>query len=167
MTPPRFAFILGILILIGTDQAAHAQVTLQVTPVEGAESRDVDFGTVRSLGPHGESDSETVVRRVRLIIDSQSTGRYQVFQRMNAPWGNLAGEEFPLEPVRFFVSESPARGDVRTPNPVSLAVGDREIYLSDASGSDTELVITYTVQVPQGQQAGRYQTSVSYRVVTQ
>jgi hypothetical protein len=127
----------------------------------------VDFGTVRSLGPQGEPESEVVVRRVRLTIDSHSTGRYQVFQRMNAPWLNPAGKEFPLGAVRFFVSESPARGDVRVPNPTPLVVGDQEIYLSDAAGSDTELVITYSVQVPPGQQAGRYQTSVSYRVVTQ
>lgn len=144
-----------------------AEVTLQVEPVDSRQIQDLDFGDAQSLGPQGESESGTVVRRVKLSISSSSSGRYQVLQRINSSWANLANKEFPIDSVLFSVSESPSKGDVRFPNPSPLTFADQEIYLSDSSGSDTELLITYTVRVPVGQQSGRYRTTVSYQVASQ
>lgn len=145
---------------------ARAEVSLTVTSLQG--SRDVNFGNTRSLGPEGEPESDTVVRQIRLTITSTSAGRYQVFQRTNEPWRNLAGEELPMENVRFFVSEASPGSTVRFPNPTPMTVGEQEIFLSaENPGDSEEFLVTYTIQVPPGQQAGDYRTTMSFRVVSQ
>ncbi len=165
----RLLLVLVIAWMVGSPIPAYAQVTLQVRAIDGGESRNLDFGTANSLGPEGGETlhSDTVIRRVRLTIASGSSGRYKVFQQVNEPWANPAGEPLPLESIRFQVSETQPRGDVRVPQPTPLELGEKEIYLSDPSGSGTELFVTYTAQIPVGQQAGRYRTSVTYRVISQ
>jgi hypothetical protein len=115
----------------------------------------------------GTVSPPSVVRRVKLTIQNTSGGRYQVFQRVNAPWTTPSGATFPLEAVRFFVSETVPKGDVRLPNPIPLEMRDQELYISDSAGSSTELIITYIVQTPVEQSAGEYHTTLSYRVVAQ
>mgnify|MGYP001573665905 CR=1 FL=1 len=154
-----------VLSLVGwSNVSAFAAVTLEVAPADGANSRDLDFETVESMGPQGEEALErVVVRRVRVTI-SDSSNRYQVFQRVNAPLTNSNGTEFPLKAIRFFLSTA-GRGDLRVPNPVPLEMGERVVYDSDATGSPTELLFNYTVEVPYGQEAGQYQGgSISYVV---
>lgn len=147
---------------------AYAGVALQVSIVDGQKSNTVDFGNVPSLTAGSEAGANTVVvRRVRLTISSSSLGRYQILQQPNGPWTNPMGEEFPFESVLFNVTETAPKGDVRVPNPTPMRSGEQDLYLSSASGEDTELLITYTAQAPEGQKAGRYRTSVSYRVVSQ
>ena len=147
--------------------SAQAAVTLQVSPVQGGADLDIDFGTTRSLGPQGELESDTVVRRVKLTITSDSSKPYLVFQRINSAWNNATGKEFPGDSVRFFVTASQAGGAVRFPNPTALSVGEEEIFLSDSTGSDQELLVTYTVKVPVGQEMGHYRTTLTFRVVSQ
>lgn len=146
--------------------SAGADVTLQVTSLQG--SRDIDFGNARSLGSEGELESDVVIRQVRITITSTSSNRYQVFQRINEPWRALSGEDLPMENVQFFISEAAAGGTVRFPNPTPMSVGEQEIFLSsDNPGSSEEFLITYTIQVPPGQQTGDYRTTLSFRVVSQ
>jgi len=145
---------------------ARCEVTLQVTPVEGAELRDLDFGDAQSIRLSGEAPSNTVIRRVKLTINSNSSGRYQIFQQVNSPWINTLGTELPLPAVKFFVSESTPQGDVRFPSPTPLILGEQDLYISP-SGGNRELLVTYTVQVPTGQTAGTYHTTITYRVVSQ
>ena len=153
-------------ICLAAPGAARAEVTLQVTSLQG--SRDVDFGNTRSLGPEGEMESDTVIRQVRVTITSTSTSRYQVFQRINEPWRNLAGEELPMENVQFFISDASAGSTVRFPNPTPMSAGEQEIFLSAENPADSEeFLVTYTLRVPPGQQAGDYRTTMSFRVVSQ
>lgn len=145
---------------------AGAEVTLTVASLQGA--RDVDFGNTRSLGPAGEPESDTVVRQVRLTVASTSARRYQLFQRINEPWRNLAGEELPMENVQFYVSEASPGSTVRFPSPTPMSAGEQEIILSAENPRDSEeFLVTYTVRVPPGQQAGDYRTTLSFRVVSQ
>lgn len=145
---------------------AGAAVTLKVTSLQGGQ--DIDFGNVRSLGPEGQLESDTVVRQVRLTITSTSGKPYQVFQEVHEPWRNLSGEELPLENVQFFITGSSTGATVRFPNPAPMVLGEQEIFLSDGTGSSDEFVITYTIQVPPGKvQAGEYRTNFSFRVVSQ
>ncbi len=143
-----------------------AEVTLQVTPVQGGASLEVDFGTARSLGAEGEEESDTVIRQVRLNVTSNSGRPYQVFQRVNGPWTGPDGKEVPMSAVRFFISETRG-GTNRFPSSAPLDLGEQEIFLSDPSGPADELLLTYTVKLPVGQRAGSYRTTVSYRVVAQ
>ena len=145
--------------------SARGEVTLQVTPIEGG--RDLDFGSARSLGSHGEPEADTVIRRVRLTITPTSSGRYQIFQRVSEPWTNPAGRELPLQAVRFFISSTRTNGLVRFPSPTPLTLGEEEIFLSNESGGNEEILITYTIQVPPGQETGRYRTNLTFRVVSQ
>ncbi|PIQ82146.1 MAG: hypothetical protein COV76_05255 [Candidatus Omnitrophica bacterium CG11_big_fil_rev_8_21_14_0_20_64_10] len=159
------AWGLAVVLGIGLAGPAAAAVTLRVAPVEGG--RDMDFGLARSLNPQGEPTGDRVTRQVRLTITSSDPGRYQVFQSAGGRWTDLQGEEFPLDAVKFFVAEANGRGIVRFPNPTPLTLGEREIFLSEPSGGDRELLVTYTVQVPAGQRAGRYRMNMTYRVVAQ
>ena len=146
---------------------AWAEVALQVTPVQGGASLEVDFGTARSLGSEGEEESDTVIRQVRLTIRSDSSRPYQVFQRVNGPWIGPDGKEIPMSAVQFFLSETRSNGSNQFPGSTPLAVGDQEIFLSDSSGTAEEFLVTYIVKLPPGQRAGSYRTTVSYRVVGQ
>ncbi len=114
----------------------------------------------------GEPQSDSVVRQVQLRITSDSSAPYQVFQRINGPWRNLAGTELPVENIRFVVSGSTTGGQIRHPTPTRLVVGEQELFLSNSSGGDETLLITYTVQVPLGQKTGQYRTTLTYRVVS-
>lgn len=163
--PPRVLWALAALALTGSP--VRAEVALQVTPLQGGASLEVDFGTVRSLGPEGEEESDTAVRQVRLNVRSDSGRPYQVFQRANGPWIGPDGREIPMSAVEFFLSETPSGGSNRFPSSTRLAVGEQEIFLSDSAGTAEELLITYTVKLPVGQQAGSYRATVSYRVVAQ
>ena len=145
---------------------ALAEVTLQVTPAQGGASLEVDFGTVRSLGPDGELETDEVVRQVRLEISSDGGAPYRVYQRVNGPWTGPAGEEIPLSAIRFLLSETQG-GSNRFPNPAPISLGDQEIFVSDPSGSAETLVITYRLQLPPAQRSGSYRTTVSYQVVAQ
>lgn len=159
---------LAFAVLATAGRPAFAGVTLQVTAMEGSISgRDLDFGTVRSLAAGGQSQTRTVVRRVRLTITTTSSGPYRVFQEINGPWRSLSGVSFPLERVLLSVTESAPKGEVQVPRPAPVRPGRQELYRSSNSGQDTELVLTYTVQVPEGQQAGGYRAPVTYRVVSQ
>ncbi len=144
---------------------AGAAVTLSITSLQGG--RDIDFGNARSLGPEGQLESDTVVRQVRVTITSTAGKPYQIFQEVHEPWRNLAGEELPLENAQFFISGSSTGATVRFPNPAPVVLGEQEIFLSDGTGSSDQFVITYTIRVPPGQQAGDYRTNLSFRVVSQ
>ena len=72
-----------------------------------------------------------------------------------------------MSAIRFSLSETRTAGLNRFPNPVTLSTGEQELFLSDSSGSDEELLVTYAVQLPVGQRAGSYRTTVSYRAVAQ
>ena len=146
---------------------ASAEVTLQVTSVQGGASLEVDFGTARSLGPEGEPETEGAVRQARLSVSSDSGRPYRVLQRVNGPWIGPDGVEIPLSAVRFSISETQTAGSNRFPGPSPLSLGEQEIFLSDASGSAENLVITYLVNLPPGQRAGSYRTTLSYQVVAQ
>jgi len=159
-SPLRFWIL--VLSLVGWNNVpAFAAVTLEVAPADGAKSRDLDF----DMG----ASERVVVRRVKLTIaiDSDSPGRYQVFQRVNAPLANANGTEFSLKAIQFF-SETSGRGDLRAPNPVPLEMGEQVVYDSDSEGSPIELTITYTVvpygQEEEGPEAGDYQSSITYGV---
>lgn len=157
-----FLLIAGLLVPSG----ARAELTLQVVPLQG--SRDIDFGEAQSLGPQGEPQGDTMVRQVRLVItNSNSSQRYQIFQRMNEPWKNVAGKELPLETIRFYVAESKTSGIIQVPNPTPLTLGEQELFLSDSTGSSDQLLVVYTVQVPPGQRAGDYRSTMTFRVVSQ
>ena len=147
--------------------AARAEVALQVTSVQGGASLEVDFGTARGMGPEGETATEAVVRQTRLSVSSDSGRPYRVFQRVNGPWIGPGGFEIPLSAVRFSISETQTGGSNRFPGPSPLSLGEQEIFLSDGSGSSENLVITYLLQLPPGQRAGSYRTTVSYQVVAQ
>jgi len=159
------AFLLSLFLWTLGCPPARAELTLQVAPL--GDARDIDFGPARSLGPHGEQEFDTVVRQVRLTITSDSGRPYQVLQRVNEPWRNLAGKELPLESVLFHISESTTAGENRFPNPTPLAVDERVIFISDPAGTSGELLLVYTVPVPLGQQTGNYKTTFSFRVVSQ
>ena len=157
-----------VLVIFGMAAApAGAEVTLQVTSVQGVASLEVDFGTARSVGPEAELGAEGLVRQVRLSISSDSGRPYRVVQRVNGPWSGPDGQEIPLSAVRFSLSETGTGGSNRFPGPAPLSLGEQEIFLSDSSGSPEELVITYAVQMPAGQRAGPYRTTVSYHVEAQ
>jgi len=159
----RYAAAAAIL-WAGVPSLAQAELTLQVTPVQ--DVRDVDFGQARSLGPQGEPEGSTVVRQVRLIVTSTSGRPYQIFQRVNEPWRSVAGEALPLESIRFYAARASTGGSIQVPNPTPLAVGEQELFLSDVAGSSDELLVTYAIQVPPGQRAGDYRTTMTYRVVS-
>lgn len=159
---PGILWGIGALALLSVSSPAQAELTLQVTPLQ--DGRDVDFGQARSLGPQGEPESDTVVRQVRLTITSTTGQPYQVFQRINEPWRNVAGQELPLESVLFYISEATPPGLNRFPNPEPMGVGEREIFISD--GESGQLRLVYTIQVPPGQQTGDYRTTLSFRVVS-
>jgi len=159
----RFGLVVG-LVLSGAC-LVQAEVTLQVRPVRGGI--DLDFGNAGSLGSQGESESDIVIRQLRVSITSTSGARYQVFQRLNGPWVNEQREAFPLEAVRFFISETTTDGIVRFPNPTPMNEWEEEIFLSNAAGEDEDFLMTYTVQVPVGQRAGRYRANLTFRVVSQ
>ncbi len=156
-----------IAVVLGWGGAARAEVTLQVTPVQGGAALEVDFGTTRSLGPEGQEETETVIRQVRLSITSSSGHVYQVFQRVNGPWVGPDGKTIPLESVEFLLAETKTSGTNRFPSPAPMSMGDQEIFLSDPTGTSEDLLITYTVKLPPGQRAGRYRTTLSYRVMAQ
>ncbi len=144
---------------------AWAGVSLQVSPVQGGASLEVDFGTARSLGADGEEESDTVIRQVKLKISSDSSRSYRVLQRMNGPWAGPDGKEIPVGTVQLSVSESGTGGTNRFPTPSTISLGEQEIFLSSPSGAAEDLLLTYTVKIPVGQRAGSYRTTVSYQVV--
>ena len=151
---------------LGLAGTAYADVTLTVTSLEGG--RDVDFGDLRSLGPDGEPEADTAVRRVRLTVASTSSGTYKVFMRVNEPWKNLSGGELAMEKVQFFVSEASAGATARFPNPTPMSLGEQEIlFFQNEPAGTTTSVVTYTLPIPVGQQAGNYRTTLSFRVVSQ
>ncbi len=152
-------------LVLGGACLAQAEVTLQVQPVQGGV--DLDFGDAKSLGWDGEAESDMVFRQLRVIITSTSGARYQLFQRVNDAWVNERGEAFPLEAVRFFVSETKTDGIVRFPTPTPMSEFEEEMFLSNAAGEDENFLITYTVQVPVGQMAGRYRANLTFRLVSQ
>ncbi len=162
-TPLRCILAAGLV--LSWAAGAWADVTLTVTPIDGTSSVDVDFGTVRSLGREGRPEGDVVFRQVRLTITSTGSQRYQVMQTVNAPWRNLGGDIFPIEAVESYVSDTQTDGIIRIPNPAPLKIGEREIFVSNANGDSEEFLITYTTKVPVGQLAGRYRTTVTYRVV--
>ena len=157
-----------VLVIFGmAGGTARAEVTLQVTSVQGGAALEVDFGTARSLEPEGEPVTGPLVRQTRLSVSSTSGRPYRVFQRVNGPWTGPGEIEIPLSAVRFSISETQTGGTNRFPAPASLSLGEQEIFLSDATGSAENLVITYVMQLPPGQRAGSYRTTVSYQVVAQ
>lgn len=167
MTPVRYVVPVALAAALIGSGTARAEVTLQVTSVQGGASLEVDFGTARGLGPEGEPGTEPMVRQTKLTVSSNSGRSYRVFQRVNGPWAGPDGVEIPLGAVRFSISETRTGGSNRFPGPSPLSLGEQEIFLSDASGSAEDLVITYVVQLPPGQRAGIYRTTVSYQAVAQ
>ncbi len=160
-------FLWAASLVLAVAGTARAEVTLQVTSVQGGAALEVDFGTARGLGPEGETAAEPVVRQTRLSVSSGSGRPYRVFQRVNGPWTGPDGTEIPLSAIRFSISETQTGGSNRFPSPSSLSLGEQEIFLSDPSGSAETLVITYLMQLPPAQRAGIYRTTVSYQAVAQ
>ncbi len=165
MNRPLWIYLPVLLagLAVATSPAAAA-VTLTVTPIGAEKDLTVNFGTARSLGPHGEPESDTVVRQVKLTIASTSSKSYAVYQRISGPWLNSSGKELPIESVRFSVSSSGSSGTVYFPNLSPLSLGEQRVFLSDGSGTNQELTLIYNLSIPLGQQAGDYQTNVTYRV---
>lgn len=163
MTPPpsgggviRWAATLAFAAWLGfwAPGPACAAVTLTVTPQQGV--RDIDFGDARSL-----PEPETVTRQVRVKVTSTTSNVYKLFMRVNGPLANLAGKEFHIEEdVQFFVSEASAGATVRHPNPTPMGP-EQELILSNQS---EDLLVTFIVRVPAGQEAGGYRTTLSFRV---
>jgi len=167
VSPIRYVVPVAVAAALIASGPARAEVTLQVTSVQGSASLEVDFGTARGLGPEGEPGMEPVARQVRLSVSSDSGRPYRVFQRVNGPWSGPDGVEIPLGAIRFSISETQTSGSNRFPGPAPLSLGEQEIFLSDASGSAENLVISYVAQLPPGQRAGSYRTTVSYQVEAQ
>jgi hypothetical protein len=157
---------MAVLLVFALSPHAQAEVTLRLSAVEGG--RDLNFGTAHSFGERGNRTTERILRQIRVTINSTGNERYQLFQRVNRPWVNDRGERLPIESVKFFITETAGNGEInRFPNPSRLSSGEREIFLSNSSGGSEDFLITYTVQLPVGQQAGRYRTNLTFRVVSQ
>ena len=162
-----FRWAVASAVILTGSVAARAEVTLQVTSVQGGAALEVDFGTAQSLGSEGEPAAEPVVRQTRLSVSSNSGRPYRIFQRVNGPWTGPGAVEIPLSAIRFSVTETQTGGSNRFPTPSPLSFGEQEIFLSDSTGSAENLVITYVMQLPPGQRAGSYRATVSYQVVAQ
>lgn len=160
-------WLVAALLIAAFPGTAPAEVTLNVTSVQGGASLEVDFGTVRPLSPDGQWERETMIRQVRLAITSDSGRPYRVLQRVNGPWTGPGGKEIPMDAIRFSMAETRTGGSNRFPGPAPLSMGDHEIFLSDPAGSSDELILTYIVELPPGQRAGSYRTTISYQVVAQ
>ena len=159
-----FGAMLALALIATGVPPVWAEVTLQVKPLQGDASLEVDFGTARSLGSKGEEETDAVNRQVKLTISSDSSGPYQLFQRVNGPWTGPDGKEIPMSAVEFFVSDTPANSSNRFPGSAPLSLGEQEILLVPDGSASTPL-ITYTLKLPKGQRAGSYRTTLSYRVV--
>lgn len=138
------------------------RVVLRAESLDSASG--LDFGAVEPAGSEGPV-RETVSRRVRLTVSNPSARPYRIFQRLDQPPFNARGASVAPEAVRFFETLLTGRGLTRFPNPSPLQAGETEIYVSNGSEENAEILLQYDLSIPAGQSAGSYHSSLTYRIV--
>jgi hypothetical protein len=152
-----------MVLFISFASLAHAEFNLTVSTVEGEGT--LHFGTLDSLEVDGAPTSISETRQVRLTIDTDLGQRYTIFQEVQGEAVNGEGDPCALNAFHFFAVAQAGSGIVRVPNRIPLQFGEQELYLSDEVGGPTELLVQYDFLVPSSQEAGHYQTIITYRAV--
>lgn len=158
-TPKLFLFLGLCLSILGANALAQ---NIQVQVINGGST--IDFGELRSLDAKGNPAGDLSRKQVRLTITNSNGNPYIVTQALQADPRNERGAELDRGAMTFRIELESGGGIVRTGDGQSFESGEEEIYVSDDAGSDAVLVVTYDFKVPGAQKAGRYHSTVSYRV---
>jgi len=137
------------------------EIKLDVTLIGGGTS--IDFGTLKNLTSDGTNVPAAASRQVRLTITPVGKKPYIVTQILHQDPNNEGGELLRPHSIRYRVNQEMGSGIVRTPNITPLSTGSQEIFISDSMGSPAILLIIYDFLVPPGQEAGTYNTLITYR----
>lgn len=144
---------------------AFAQnVNWDVSVIDGGSS--IDFGRLRSLNSDGSETGEVSIRQVRITVPENLGRPYTISQILSSRPENQDGGAVSEEAIRFRVQQENGMGSLMTGNEEPLREGPQEIYQS-MDGSAASIVITYHLLVPSGQSAGRYYSSLNYRIDVQ
>ena len=146
---------------------AQNEITLTVSFVGGGDT--LDFGRLRNLEKDGTPAAESATRQVRLNIQpvGGSTKPYIVTQILQQdPTNQTGGSAASTDSILYRVQEETGSGTVRVPSQTPLAAGEEEIYRSNPSGGESQLLITYDLGTSPDQEAGSYTGAIMYRVST-
>ena len=139
-------------------------IHLNVSTAEGGS--EIRFGQVQSLKEDGAPVTTTVTKEVILSITTDLNKRYMVSQMASSALVGAEGAVCPVESIRYTARIKNGSGEVRTVSQTSLHQGQEDIFISGDSGQPAQLTIFYELAVPQGQKAGNYNTSITYKVST-
>jgi hypothetical protein len=142
---------------------AHA-LSVDVVTIDG--DRNIDFGQLKSVRSPEHSEPNVYNRQVKLTIDNTTSSRYLVSQIFKDEPRNPKAGPFDMNMIKCYVTVRDGSGVARIPHPQSVRRGEQDLYLSDATGADAELIVYYSMTIPPNQSAGRYDTSITYKVST-
>jgi hypothetical protein len=91
---------------------------------------------------------------------------YIISQTLQTEPRNQKGTRFPYGAIKFYVTLVSGNGAVRVVNRTDLQPGEQDLFYSDASGDPVTLLITYDLMMPEYQQAGRYYSTINYKIKT-
>jgi hypothetical protein len=119
-----------------------------------------------SLEEDGTPVTDMFTKEVRIKVSNSGSKRYKVSQLFRSRVVSTEGIPFDTENLRCHVQIESGSGTVRVPNPTPIRVGEQELFVSDAEGLGVNLIVIYSVLVPEFKEAGDYHTAISYRAQT-
>ena len=161
----KLFFLAAVFFLcLGTVPAISADLALDVSTAEGGTT--IDFGPLKSLESDGSMPSGMYQKEVRLVVTSTQNRRYVLSQIVHSPPVGSRGEFFDLGLMSCYATIRQGDGELRVAHPTPLSTGEQEIFFSSGSGSTAEIILVYRIDMPPGNEAGIYNTSITYKVST-
>ena len=161
----RYFFLTAAFFLwLGAGPVWGADLALDVSTAEGGTT--IDFGTIKSLESNGSLPSGMYQKEVRLVVTSTLKQRYVLSQIVHTPPVGSRGEMFDLGLMSCYATLRQGEGELRIAHPTPLSTGEQEIFFSSGSGSMAEIILVYRIDMPPGNEAGVYNTSITYKVST-
>jgi hypothetical protein len=131
---------------------AHAVFQLQVSPRGGGQSVRFEVSEPGALLRNEE---------VVLSVVTDRAVQYRILQTVYQPLTNEMGATIPSNAFIMF-SPSNTRGTLRPQLETPVAMGQTQIYTSNAAGESDEFVLALSVRVPENVSGGVYRTQITY-----
>jgi hypothetical protein len=151
--------------LIASAGLVCAQANLmEVSTVEGENA--IDFGVLDSVPSESAYGNTADLRQVRLVVPNGIGQTFIISQTLQTEPRNQKGTRCPYNAIEFYVTLVSGNGSVRVVNRTGLQPGEQDLFISDPTGDPVTLLITYNLLMPEYQQAGRYYSTINYKIKT-
>lgn len=150
----RMAGLITVMTSILLGAAGEARATFEFTATPRRGGQHIRFEEAQ---PGGLLRNEELT----LSVTSDLGTQYRILQMLYQPLTNETGRTIPSGAWIQFSPSEPL-GNLRPKLETPVALGQHQIYTSNAQGESDSFIIVFNVRVPEDQPGGIYRTQISF-----